>query len=125
MMKKVYLFLVPIVSYILAYFITDLETLIPLYSGSVLKIYVLKYCFFILLGIFVCFFSRNLTVTLRNTLTVILCLAAILVPIVLWIYLIKNNYVGNFDNYFLVYFIYLGGYFNAAFVHLFQKGDTL
>lgn len=120
-MKKVSLFILPVVSYLLAYIITDLEEQIPLYSGSVLKIYIFKYCFFIFLGIFVCFFSRNLMVQLFNKTTVFLSLAAILIPIVLWLLLIKNNFVGNFDHYFLVYFIYLGGFFHTAFACYFKK----
>lgn len=124
-MKKFSLFITPIVSYILAYFMTNLEEQIPLYSGSVLKIYLLKYCFFILLGIFVCCFSKHLIVNLLNKITAFLSLLAILIPIVLWLYLIKNNYVGNFDYYFLVYFIYLGGYLHTAISFFFKKGDSL
>ena len=124
MMKKVYLFLVPIVSYILAYFITDLETQIPLYSGSVLKIYV-KILFFYFIGHFCMFLQqKSYSKSTKHTHS----------------YLMSGSHpysyrfmdvsyqkqlCRNFDNYFLVYFIYLGGYFNAAFVHLFQKGDTL
>ena len=52
-MKKISLYITPIISYILAYFITNLEEQIPLYSGSILKIYILKYCFYVFLGIFV------------------------------------------------------------------------
>ena len=124
-MKKISLYITPIISYILAYFITNLEEQIPLYSGSILKIYILKYCFYVFLGIFVCFFSKNLIVNSLNKITALFSLVAILIPIILWLYLIKNNYVGNFYNYFLVYFIYLGGYLLTAINFFLKKGDTL
>ena len=123
-MKKLYLFIIPIISYILADIITGLEDQIPLYPESVIKIYILKYIFIILLGLFICFFSKRLPFILKHNMTIILCLLSIFLPIILWIYLIRTNFVGNFDNYFLVFFLYLGGYLNTIISHFTKKGDA-
>lgn len=123
-MKKIFLFLAPIITYLMACGITKTEEQIAYMPDTVMHTFVLKCVFFVLLGFSLCYFSRHITSEFSHRSVHAICIAGILLPVILWLYFIKH-YVGNLDQYFLVYFLYLGSYGYAAFTYFLKKRRSL
>lgn len=109
-MKKIFIFLAPIVSYFMAFGITKAEEQITYTPDTIMQTFVLKCIFFVLLGFSLCYFSRHMSSQLRHPYIHVICIAGILFPALLWLYVIRHYTVGNLDYYFLVYFLYIGSY---------------
>lgn len=71
---------------------------------------------FVLLGVLLSLFSRHIAAETENHVIHIICIAGIILPVLLWLYTIRHDPAGTMDYYFLVYFLYLGGY--AAAFHV-------
>lgn len=120
-MKKIFLFVLPIISYLSAYGITKIEEQDALLSDTLMKTFVFRCIFFMLLGFLLCCFYKCLLLLIKDKVANIICFIAILLPIVIWIYLINYGFIINFNYYLLVYFLYLGAYVNSIITYIYKK----
>ena len=119
-MKKALIFAAPAVSYLMAYGITKLEEQMLYMPDMITQFFILKCIFFVLLGGLLSLFSRRIAAEIENHVIHIICIAVIILPVLLWLYDTSHDPAGTLDYYFLVYFLYLGGY-GAAFHAIFRN----
>ena len=119
-MKKILIFAAPAVSYLMAYGITKVEEQTLYLPDMTIQPFILKCIFLVLLGILLSIFSRHIAAETGNRVIHIICIAGIILPVLLWLYSIRHDPAGTMDYYFLVYFLYLGGY-AAAFHVIIRK----
>ena len=120
-MKKVLIFAAPAVSYLMAYGITVAEEQVLYRPDMTMQPFILKCIFFVLLGVLLSLFSRHIAAETEKHVIHIICIAGIILPVLLWLYTIRHDPAGTMDYYFLVYFLYLGGYASAFHVIIRNK----
>lgn len=120
-MKKVLIFAAPAVSCLMAYGITKTEEQTLYLPDITMQSFILKCIFFVLIGILLSLFCRHIAAENENRIIHIICIAVLILPVLLWLYYIRHDPAGTLDYYFLVYFLYLGGYAAALYAMIRNK----
>lgn len=110
-MKKIILLIIPMLLYILSFLLTKMQDRTYEIAGnSIMQMYFVQILFFVIIGISLAILSDIFYKSKKSLNTRIICVITIIVPPIIWIFMINSDIIINCEYYIMIYFIIFGMY---------------